>query len=118
MRCGVAGEEGRRRGQGYGRPGASMVEVRNLHNGVEAEGEVGYGIRKDLASCMVRRRGYALDHSATMIFLMNKGKGLQRKIRTHIWRVVRHRDIFGLERFCGKKQEVCSGRKATGGLSR
>lgn len=79
MRCGVAGEEGRRRGQEYGRSGASTVEVRNLHNGVEAEGEAGYEIRKDLVSCIVRRRGYVLDHSATMIFLMNKSKGLQRK---------------------------------------
>lgn len=37
----MAGENGRRRGPGYGRPGAGTVEVHNLHSGVEVEEEAG-----------------------------------------------------------------------------
>lgn len=40
-RSGVAGVNGRCRGLGCGRPGASTVEVRNLHSGIGAEEEAG-----------------------------------------------------------------------------
>jgi len=54
-------------GQGCGRSGVSTDEVRNLHNGVEAEEGASYGIRRGLALYMVRRRGCALDRSAGMV---------------------------------------------------
>jgi len=94
-RFGVVGENERCRGPGCGRSGACTV--RSLHNGVEAEGEVSCGVRKDLASCIVRRRGCVLDHSAATI-LINQLKGLQGDICTYILRVVRHRDKLKLER--------------------
>ena len=66
-RPGVVGENGRDMGPGYERSGTCTVEVHILDSGVEEEGEGSCGVRRDLELCTVRRRGSALDRSATTI---------------------------------------------------
>ena len=79
-----------------------MVEIRNLHNGLEREEGVIGGVRMDLVLCRVRRRGSALDRSAAMM-LMNKWKRYE-DIYTHIW-VVGHGNNIKLERVASREQE-------------
>lgn len=63
----MVGENEGCRGQGCVRSGTCTAEVRNPHNGVEAEEGASCGVRRDLVPCMARRKGSALDRSAAVI---------------------------------------------------
>lgn len=62
-----------------------MVEVRNLHNGVETvEGEGAIDeSHRDSGLCKARRRSCFLDRLAEMA-LMNKQKSLRRDLDSHL----------------------------------
>ena len=100
----MGAENGRCTGLGCERSGTCTVEVHILHSGVGGEGSC--GVRKDLGLCMVRRRGSALDRSATTI-ADEQVEGFAREICTHIWGVVRHRDKLKLGRVASKEQGGC-----------